>query len=73
MRVDPALATLVPADTAVLVGAKLDKLRETQVYQKHFAKCRFRGWMISRNKQDSIRARTCGKSCSHPMESSREC
>lgn len=37
VRVDPALATLVPSDTAILVGAKLDKLRETQVYQKHFA------------------------------------
>ena len=35
--VDPALATLVPADTAILVGAKLDKLRETPTYQKHFS------------------------------------
>lgn len=41
VRVDPALAALVPADTAVLVGAKLDKLRETQVYQKHFAQMSF--------------------------------
>ncbi len=35
--VDGALATLVPADTAVLVGARLDKLRETPVYKKHFS------------------------------------
>ena len=35
--VDPALATLVPADTAILVGARLDKLRETPTYQKHFS------------------------------------
>lgn len=37
VRVDPALTTLLPADTAVLVGAKLDKLRDTPVYQKHFS------------------------------------
>ncbi len=37
VRVDPALATLVPADTAILVGSKLDKLRETPTYQKHFS------------------------------------
>jgi hypothetical protein len=36
VRVDPALATLVPPDATLLVGAKLDKLRETAVYQKHF-------------------------------------
>lgn len=38
VRVDPALSTLVPADTALLVGAKLDKLRETPIYQKHFSR-----------------------------------
>jgi hypothetical protein len=38
VRVDPALATLVPAGTALLVGAKLDKLRETPVYQKHLSR-----------------------------------
>lgn len=37
MRIDPALMMLVPADTAILVGAKLDKLRETPTYQKHFS------------------------------------
>lgn len=41
VRVDPALTTLIPANTSVLVGAKLDKLRETQVYQKHFAQMSF--------------------------------
>jgi hypothetical protein len=37
VRVDPALASLIPSDTAVLVGAKLEKLRETEVYRKHFS------------------------------------
>lgn len=37
-RIDPALASLVPSDTAVMVGAKLDKLRETPSYEKHFSK-----------------------------------
>jgi hypothetical protein len=37
LRIDPALATLVPAGSQLLVGAKLEKLRETQTYQKHFA------------------------------------
>jgi hypothetical protein len=36
-RVDPALASLIPADTAVMVGAKLDKLRDTATYQRHFS------------------------------------
>lgn len=36
IRVDPALAALIPPDTTLLVGAKLDRLRETQVYRKHF-------------------------------------
>jgi hypothetical protein len=36
-KVDPALATLIPADTAIMVGGKLDKLRETEVYKKHFS------------------------------------
>jgi hypothetical protein len=35
--VDGELANLVPPDTAVLVGAKLDKLRETPLYRKHFS------------------------------------
>lgn len=34
---DPALLTLVPADTVMLVGARLDHLRETDFYRKHIA------------------------------------
>ena len=37
VNVDPALATLVPPETKLLVGAKLDKLRETPLYQQRFA------------------------------------
>lgn len=33
--VDPALATLVPSDTTVLVGLRLDKLKLTPIYQRH--------------------------------------
>ncbi len=36
-RVDPDLAMLVPPDTSILVGAKLDKLRATPTYQKYFS------------------------------------
>src|SRR5947209_851182 len=39
--IDPALATLTPADTTVLVGARLDKLRESATYQRHFANAHF--------------------------------
>lgn len=35
--IDPALATLVPPETSLLVGARLDKLRQTETYRKHFA------------------------------------
>jgi hypothetical protein len=38
VRVDPALATLVPADTTVLVGSRLDKLRDTALYRERFDK-----------------------------------
>ncbi len=34
-RIDPALAMLVPPDTSILVGARLDQLRNTAVYQRH--------------------------------------
>jgi hypothetical protein len=37
LRVDPAIASLVPADTRLLVGVKIEKLRDTPTYQKHFA------------------------------------
>ena len=35
--IDPALATLTPPDTTLLVGASLDKVRQTATYQRHFA------------------------------------
>jgi hypothetical protein len=35
--IDPALATLTPPDTTLLVGARLDKIRQTATYQRHFA------------------------------------
>jgi hypothetical protein len=35
--IDPALATLTPPDTTLLVGARLDKIRQTTTYQRHFA------------------------------------
>ncbi len=34
VRMDPALEALVPADTVFVVGANLDAIRETPVYQK---------------------------------------
>ena len=34
MRIDPALESLVPADTVFIVGGNLDAIRETAVYQK---------------------------------------
>ncbi len=37
VRVDPALATLVPPDTKLLIGTRLDKLRNTPLYQRRFA------------------------------------
>ncbi|MGD0014470.1 MAG: hypothetical protein ABSD56_08615 [Bryobacteraceae bacterium] len=36
-RIDPALASLVPANTVVLAGIKLEALRGTPVYKKHLA------------------------------------
>ncbi len=35
VRVDPALATLVPGDAIMLAGVRLDALRKTPVYQKY--------------------------------------
>lgn len=37
MHIDSALADLIPADTVFLAGLKLDALRATPVYQKHFS------------------------------------
>jgi hypothetical protein len=34
VKIDPALATLVPADTVLLAGVKLEALRATPVYKK---------------------------------------
>jgi hypothetical protein len=35
--VDPALLSLVPPDAKLLVGANLESLRKSQIYQDHFA------------------------------------
>ena len=40
-KIDPALATLIPADTTLLVGTRLEALARTPVYQKYFADRRF--------------------------------
>lgn len=37
VKVDPAIETLVPADTILLVGTRLESLLATPVYQKAFA------------------------------------
>ena len=36
-KIDPALATLVPEDTTLLVGTRLESLEKTPVYQKYLA------------------------------------
>ncbi len=36
-KVDPSLETLVPADTVLLVGTRLDALMKTPIYQKNFS------------------------------------
>ncbi len=35
--IDPAMATLVPPDTVMLAGARLDQLRETPLYRRYVA------------------------------------
>ena len=35
IHIDPALETLVPADTLFIMGADVDAIRNTSVYQKH--------------------------------------
>lgn len=37
VRVDPALALMAPADTLVLAGFRMDKIRETEVYKNLLA------------------------------------
>jgi hypothetical protein len=36
-HIDPALASLIPPDTILLAGARLDQLQKTAIYQKHLA------------------------------------
>jgi hypothetical protein len=36
-HIDPALASLIPPDTILLAGARLDKLQETPLYKEHLA------------------------------------
>jgi hypothetical protein len=36
-HIDPALSSLIPPDTILLAGARLDKLQETPVYKQHLA------------------------------------
>jgi hypothetical protein len=40
-KIDPALATLIPADTTLLVGTRLEALERTPVYQKYLADRKF--------------------------------
>lgn len=37
VKADPALQTLVPADTVLMVGTRLEALRKTPVYQKYLS------------------------------------
>lgn len=40
-KIDPALATLIPDDTTLLVGTRLEALQRTPVYQKYLADRKF--------------------------------
>jgi hypothetical protein len=40
-KVDPALATLIPNDTTLVVGTRLEALEKTPVYQKYLADRKF--------------------------------
>ena len=40
-KIDPALATLIPEDTTLLVGTRLEALERTPVYQKYLADRKF--------------------------------
>jgi len=37
VRIDPALETLVPSDTVFLLGARIDKIRDTDIYRKYLS------------------------------------
>ncbi len=41
VNIDSSLATLVPPDTVLMVGTRLDSLVKTSVYQNHFANRKF--------------------------------
>ncbi len=41
VHIDPALRGLVPDDTVLMVGLRLDRLQNTPVYQKYFASRQF--------------------------------
>ena len=36
-KIDPALSSLIPPDTILLAGARLDQIQKTSLYQKHLA------------------------------------
>src|SRR5512147_1256182 len=36
-KIDPALSSLIPPDTILLAGARLDKIQETPVFKKNLA------------------------------------
>ena len=38
VRIDPALATIVPADTIVMAGVRVESIRQTPLYEKYIAK-----------------------------------
>lgn len=40
-KIDPALATLIPPDTTLVVGTRLEALERTPVYQKYLANRKF--------------------------------
>ncbi len=40
-KIDPALATLIPGDTTLLVGTRLEALEKTPVYRKYLADRKF--------------------------------
>jgi hypothetical protein len=37
-KIDPALAGMIPADTVLMAGARLEAIEKTPLYQKHLAK-----------------------------------
>src|SRR5215471_19738178 len=37
-RIDPALSGMIPADTVLMAGVRLEAIEKTALYQKHLAK-----------------------------------